>query len=181
LTSIEKKWISFQLLTALRDSFIRGISHGDIKSSNILVTSWNWVYLTDFSMTYKPTHLPLNDPADFSFYYDTGGRRTCYVAPERFYEGKKDANGEVKESMDVFSAGCVIAELWLDGEAVFTLSSMFKYRSGETNLDYLLEKIQDDEVQVSSYQVSDGGTFLKGYLVTPTKDDPPRSNTATIL
>lgn len=25
--------------------------------------------------------------ADFSFYYDIGGRRRCYIAPERFYEG----------------------------------------------------------------------------------------------
>jgi phosphoinositide-3-kinase regulatory subunit 4 len=24
--------------------------------------------------------------ADFSFYFDTGGRRRCYIAPERFYE-----------------------------------------------------------------------------------------------
>lgn len=23
--------------------------------------------------------------ADFSFFFDTGGRRRCYVAPERFY------------------------------------------------------------------------------------------------
>lgn len=24
--------------------------------------------------------------ADFSFFFDTGGRRRCYIAPERFYE-----------------------------------------------------------------------------------------------
>lgn len=24
--------------------------------------------------------------ADFSFFFDTGGRRRCYVAPERFYD-----------------------------------------------------------------------------------------------
>ena len=32
------------------------------------------------------------DQADFSFYFDTGGRRRCYIAPERFYEsGAGDA------------------------------------------------------------------------------------------
>lgn len=25
--------------------------------------------------------------ADFSFFFDTGGRRRCYLAPERFFEG----------------------------------------------------------------------------------------------
>jgi phosphoinositide-3-kinase, regulatory subunit 4 len=58
--------------------------------------------------------------------------------------------GPVLESMDVFSAGCVIAELWLDGEPVFTLSSMFKYRSGETGPPSILDKIPDEGVRVSS-------------------------------
>ncbi|KAG6806518.1 Serine/threonine-protein kinase, partial [Tephrocybe sp. NHM501043] len=84
LSIIEKRWIAFQLLNALRDTRNRKISHGDIKSENILVTSWNWVYLSDFA-SYKPTYLPLDDPSDFSFYFDTSGRRTCYIAPERFY------------------------------------------------------------------------------------------------
>jgi phosphoinositide-3-kinase regulatory subunit 4 len=29
--------------------------------------------------------------ADFSFFFDTGGRRRCYLAPERFYEGPAGA------------------------------------------------------------------------------------------
>ncbi len=154
MTSIEKKWISYQILQGLRDARNRGISHGDIKSSNILVTSWNWVYVTDFATSYKPTYLPLNDPADFAFYFDTSGRRTCYVAPERFYDTHDQAKakeGHVLESMDVFSAGCVIAELWLDGEPVFTLSGMFKYRSGEMGLAALFDKIQDEGVRVSAF------------------------------
>jgi phosphoinositide-3-kinase regulatory subunit 4 len=60
LSIVEKRWIAFQLLNGLRDARNRKIFHGDIKSENILVTSWNWIYLTDFA-SYKPSYLPLND------------------------------------------------------------------------------------------------------------------------
>lgn len=54
---------------------------GDIKCENVLVTSWSWLYLTDFA-SFKPTYIPDYDPSDFSFFFDTGGRRRCYLAPE---------------------------------------------------------------------------------------------------
>src|ERR1700730_437297 len=54
LSNIDKKWIFFQILCALRDARNRKTSHGDIKTSNILVTSWNWVYASDFA-SFKPT------------------------------------------------------------------------------------------------------------------------------
>ncbi|KAF9557800.1 ARM repeat-containing protein [Agrocybe pediades] len=164
LSVVEKKWIAFQILNALRDARNRKISHGDIKSENILVTSWNWIYVTDFA-SYKPTYLPLDDPSDFSFYFDMSGRRTCYIAPERFYthadnpeisakksklamdeaEGKLD--GKVTEAMDCFSVGCVIAELFLEGAPLFTLSQLFKYREGEYKVEGHLAAIGDEGVQ----------------------------------
>ncbi|TFK53148.1 ARM repeat-containing protein [Heliocybe sulcata] len=164
LSMVEKKWIAFQLLMALRDARNRKVSHGDIKSENILVTSWNWIYVSDFA-SYKPTYLPLDDPSDFSFFFDTSGRRTCYIAPERFYtaadnpeisqrksrlaaedsEGKRD--GKVTEAMDCFSAGCVIAELFLEGAPLFTLSQLFKYRERELNVDGHLAPVEDEGVK----------------------------------
>ena len=77
LEEIEKKWLAYQLLCAVRDIHAREIYHGDIKTENLLVTSWNWLYLTDFSSCFKPTTLPEDNPAEFSFYFDTSGRRTC--------------------------------------------------------------------------------------------------------
>jgi serine/threonine protein kinase len=62
----------------------------------------------------------------------------CYVAPERFYDGKtqprpthSSASGEggLSPSMDVFSVGCVIAEIFLEGEALFDLPQLLSYRS----------------------------------------------------
>jgi phosphoinositide-3-kinase regulatory subunit 4 len=39
----------------------RGVCHGDIKCENVLVTSWNWIFITDFAC-YKPTYLPADNP-----------------------------------------------------------------------------------------------------------------------
>ncbi|RIA90300.1 hypothetical protein C1645_712201 [Glomus cerebriforme] len=158
LNLIEKKWITYQILCGLHDSHTKGIYHGDIKTENVLVTSWNWVYLADFA-GYKPTYLPEDNPADFSFFFDTSSRRTCYLAPERFYKpgseidrrkselefGEKD--GAITPAMDIFSLGCVIAELFLEGTPIFSLSQLFKYRSGEYDPKVSLEKIEDEDIR----------------------------------
>ncbi|KAK1598283.1 uncharacterized protein LY79DRAFT_666055 [Colletotrichum navitas] len=132
LEDIEKKWLAFQLLCALRDCHARDIYHGDIKTENTLVTSWNWLYLSDFSAPFKPIMLPDDNPGDFSYYFDTSGRRTCYVAPERFVAADEVNSKDAKLTwaMDVFSAGCVIAEMFLESP-IFTLSQLYKYRKGE--------------------------------------------------
>ncbi|KAL4886666.1 hypothetical protein BJY04DRAFT_228458 [Aspergillus karnatakaensis] len=145
---IEKKWIAFQLLCALRDCHAQDVFHGDIKTENVLVTAWNWVYLSDFSSSFKPTFLPEDNPADFSFYFDTSGRRTCYLAPERFLVANEEAgNRNLNWAMDIFSAGCVIAELFLESP-IFSLSQMYKYRKGEYSPEHSqLGKIEDPEIR----------------------------------
>lgn len=132
LEDIEKKWLAFQLLCALRDCHARDIYHGDIKAQNVLVTSWNWLYLTDFSSAYKPILLPDDNPGDFSYFFDSSGRRTCYIAPERFYATGEGPPPKAKMTwaMDIFSAGCVIAQMFLESE-IFSLAQLYKYRRGE--------------------------------------------------
>jgi len=149
LEEIEKKWLSFQLLCAVRDCHARNVYHGDIKTENILVTSWNWLYLADFSASYKPAYLPEDNPADFSFYFDMSGRRTCYLAPERFLGPSSPPESEdvVTWAMDIFSVGCVIAELFLES-SIFTLSQLFRYRQGEYDPALSqLSKIPDKDVR----------------------------------
>nr|XP_011468738.1 PREDICTED: probable serine/threonine-protein kinase vps15 [Fragaria vesca subsp. vesca] len=146
LSLIEKKWLAFQLLLALKQCHDKGICHGDIKCENVLVTSWNWLYLADFA-SFKPTYIPYDDPSDFSFFYDTGGRRLCYLAPERFYEhgGEMQVaqDAPLRPSMDIFAVGCVIAELFLEGQPLFELSQLLAYRRGQYDPSQLLEKIPD--------------------------------------
>lgn len=138
LTELEKLWIIYQLMRAVESSHEEGVVHGDIKPENVMVTSWNFVALTDFA-TMKPVCIPDDDPKDFLYYFDSMGRRRCYVAPERFYKssvmgsqvvgGAESSNpsldyessrlgGELGGSekihtpaMDVFSLGCTIAEV----------------------------------------------------------------------
>ncbi|KAK9863176.1 hypothetical protein WJX84_011949 [Apatococcus fuscideae] len=146
----EKRWIAFQLLEGLAQSHAAGVCHGDIKSENVLITSWNWVYLTDLA-SYKPTRLPADNPADFSYFFDTGGRRRCYIAPERLYESNTpeaaaSRDALLEPAMDVFSLGCVLAELFHDGKELFDLSKLIAYRRGELALEPLLADV-DPSVQ----------------------------------
>lgn len=132
LAPIEKLWIVFQLLKTveLLHSHLQ-IVHGDIKTENLLVTGANWVVLTDFSQHTKPVFLPDDNPSEFVFYFDSSARRSCYVAPERFYLKKPPESAKLTDSMDLFSLGCVIAELYLDGEPTFTLSDLYRYKRND--------------------------------------------------
>lgn len=151
LDDIEKRWLSFQLLCAVRDCHARNVYHGDIKIENTLVTSWNWLYLSDFSSAFKPTFLPEDNPAEFSFYFDIAGRRTCYLAPERFLgnvsEQQPTGSQGLTWAMDIFSTGCVIAELFLESP-LFNLSQLLKYRAGHFDPSVLIQsRIPDEGIQ----------------------------------
>ncbi|KAI3622883.1 VPS15 [Malassezia furfur] len=185
LAPSEKLWISYQLLYAMTASSERHVAHGDLKCENVLVISSLSVYITDFASSFKPTYLPLDDPADFSLFFDTARRRTCYVAPERFYDSLSELtdrvqqldvpglhaddvenvselltrepyletlglgrpSGCVTEKMDVFSLGCVLAEVWRDGAPLFTLSQLFRYRDGQYDVGALLGEIPHDGIR----------------------------------
>jgi serine/threonine protein kinase len=167
LTDIERCWFTWQMLHAVHQLHSHGVRHGDIKTENFLLTSWNWLFLVDLAF-YKPTFLPNDNPADYHFYFENSGsigssgmitqnaRRRCYLAPERFYSqitdrkflepsvagGSGGSDGQVSEAMDVFSTGCVIAELFLNGEQVlFDLPLLLAYREGEYDPTPTLNKI----------------------------------------
>ena len=150
LSDIEKRWVTYQLLHALADCHERGVTHGDIKCENVLVTSWGWVFLTDFA-TFKPASLPADNPADYSFFFDAGGRRRCYVAPERFRdaaaEGVASVDERVTPAADVFSLGCALGELFIDGSALFDLSQLLAFRRGEHDPSASLAGVADGDAR----------------------------------
>ena len=131
LSMIEKKWIAFQLLMALEQAHFQGVCHGDLKCENVMVTSWKWIYLTDFAI-YKPTYIPEDDPSDFYFFFDSSATGTCSIAPERIVNLKKFKVGQIEPlpSMDIFSLGCLLAELFLE-MPLFDFPSLLRYRSGD--------------------------------------------------
>lgn len=135
LEDVEKKWMIFQLLNTLNECHEQGITHGDIKTENILVTTWNWILLSDFA-PFKPVYLPEDNPGSFSFFFDTSQRRTCYLAPERFlnnadYTPELNNDAKITNEMDIFSLGCAIAEIYLEGTPIFSLAQLYKYKRGE--------------------------------------------------
>lgn len=72
--------------------------------------------------------------SDFSFFFDTSGKRKCCLAPERFIEtsGERAQRVSLTPEMDIFAMGCVIAELLSDGKSVFDYSELLVYkRTGE--------------------------------------------------
>ncbi|XP_039265322.2 phosphoinositide 3-kinase regulatory subunit 4-like [Styela clava] len=150
---IERKWVAFQLLCALNQMAKLEMCHGDIKSENVMITSWNWLLLTDFA-SYKPTYIPDDNPADFNYFFDTSRRRVCYIAPERFVEmslvtedaATKETQG-LDHSMDIFSAGCVIAELFTDGTPPFDFSQLLAFRQKKYYPTACLAKIDDPHIK----------------------------------
>ncbi|EGV61563.1 ARM repeat-containing protein [Yamadazyma tenuis ATCC 10573] len=160
LEPIEKNFIAFQMLKIIDNLHSNlHIRHGDLKLENFMVSSSNWIMLADFASYSKPVYIPEDNPNQFSFYFDTSDRRVCNLAPERFYnsgsESEKLQNfdendhftgkNQITEQMDLFSLGCIIGELYLDGEPLFTLSGLFRYIKKEYTPD--LSGIPDAHVR----------------------------------
>lgn len=122
--------------------------HGDIKPDNILITSYNWLYIVDL-LPYKPVMIMDDDLKTYNMYFgDLENNIRCYLAPERWLtkpEKAEDYKQALAPSMDVFSAGCVIAEILSDGIPLFDLPRLQNYRRSQYNLREELSKRIEDE------------------------------------
>lgn len=89
--------------------------------------------------------------------------KRCYIAPERFVSSRVANNSEtppqtmatttssttqpfskynqLTPAMDIFSAGCVVMELWLNGERALDLGDLMQYRRQSTLVPQLQEKL----------------------------------------
>ncbi|CAJ1410843.1 unnamed protein product [Effrenium voratum] len=132
LSCVEKKWLAFQVIASVCQAHSAGVVHGDLKTENVFVSSWSHVMLTDFA-TFKPLFLPQDDPSEFSFFFESDrNRHRCYLAPERFDSGAASRGRFSRElaSMDIFSLGCVLSELFQDGQTLLDLPQLRAYRLG---------------------------------------------------
>lgn len=150
LHSVEKVWIAQQLLQALQHLHNAGVVHGCITTENCVLTATGWLLLTDIGSYKDWTNLPDDDPSEFVYYFqptdDARGTR-CYLAPERFcsksshrsnsQDGKAVQTPEqhglqassLTPAMDLFSVGCALTEIFLNGESCLTLGDLMEYRA----------------------------------------------------
>ena len=70
-------------------------------------------------MTYKPAYLKEDDLKSYNaFFGEQENNLRCYIAPERFKLNWDESMKDVKllePQMDIFSIGCIIAEIFMDG------------------------------------------------------------------
>ena len=144
LSYIDKIWITFQLLYIFNNLNKMQIYHGDLKPENILLTSNLSVYIADFA-TYKPAYIYVNDLANYTYYfgsYNSDNLKGCYLSPERLCDNKDiRENDEKNSSMDVFSLGLIIAELFLE-KILFDFTTLRNYKKGEISQDQLEELLK---------------------------------------
>jgi phosphoinositide-3-kinase regulatory subunit 4 len=159
LTHVEKLWISFQILKALDALHSAKIVHGFLTAENVGLSSWNWVVLVDVASYKARTALPDDDPSEYLYYFqelykhgtDTTPReKRCYLAPERFFTPSSGEHHQERPqppltpAMDIFSAGCVILETFLNGERALDLGDLMEYRKQKSSqtLQQKLNKIE---------------------------------------
>jgi WD40 repeat protein/serine/threonine protein kinase len=221
LTNVEKIWIAFQILKALQSIHDAGVCHGYLTTENICLTSWNWVVLTDFASfkpTMIPEDDPSDFIYYFQEQDDaSGGQSTkrCSLAPERFYKRQKQHDASITEGasvssgddhehyeemqhqkpltpeMDIFSAGCVIAETMLNGEGILELGDVMEYRRNGGVSEVLTQKLNKIEssavraackhmLSLSPADRLSASTYLARLSYDPSTDSAPTDNSQSI-
>jgi len=99
--------------------------------------------------TYKPVLIADDDLKEYNkFFGDLDNNIRCYAAPERWFSPTekvdKSLDSELKPAMDIFSTGCVIAEILMNGLPLFDLAGLTQYRKGLFDPTEKLNKWIDD-------------------------------------
>ena len=162
LSPLEKRWISTQILIGLNSLHNEKLFHGDLKSSNVLLTTSNHVFISDLA-TYKPLYV-LEDALGEIRNFFSCTENACLLAPEKFLSkgAAQDNLGsynyslnllppeeiEALQKMDVFSFGCLLAEIYLEsGKYLFTLEELQHYRKGEYSPEDRIKNIPNEKIR----------------------------------
>jgi phosphoinositide-3-kinase regulatory subunit 4 len=141
---------------------------GFLTTENIGLTSWNHLVILDIASYKAHAALPDDDPSDYLYYYqqeaqqqDNSSQREkrCYLAPERFFFPKTtnppppdNKTITLTKAMDVYSAGCIILETWLNGERALDLGDLMDYRKEESfppSLQQKFSKIESSHLRAA--------------------------------
>lgn len=85
LSEEEKKYIISQAILGLYQVHNNNLFHGSLNPSNILLTTSNHVFISDFA-PYKPNFLSEDIYLEYSLFYESQDHK-CYLAPEKFIKG----------------------------------------------------------------------------------------------
>ena len=158
----EKTYATVQLLQAVQHWHDRaGRAHGHLCASNVGVTSVGRLVLLDGWSALKKTFLPVNDPTEYLYYFQTtryagsgGGTEEtpCCLAPERFVTTVKDKDALPTPAMDLFAVGCLVVEIGLGGDALFgNLGQLLAYKQGdETAVAQKLAKLESSAMRAAA-------------------------------
>lgn len=151
LTNIEKKWICFQILCAVEQLHSKGYCHGDLKLENILLSSNSSVFLSDIA-PHKPAFVQKDELGTLTYYFGVSSNKAIYFAPERLVDSSvleqidSENNNRLSTSMDVFSLGCILAEIFIE-DFIFHYPKLLEYKKGTLSLAALLSRISDPKLK----------------------------------
>ncbi|OHS94029.1 hypothetical protein TRFO_39795 [Tritrichomonas foetus] len=141
----EKLWITFQISHAIRALHALKLAHGDLKPSNILVMPSDQIHIVD-PAPFKPATLDPQKPHLFYYFFANGKSSGYFLAPERISSEISEGKEINLMLADLFSLGCVIAFLYLNGDFLFNLDTISKYIKGEFDVDPILAPINDRNI-----------------------------------
>lgn len=145
LRPVEKLWVSFQIIEAIHNLHLIGFAHCDLKPENVIIRFNGEVLIVD-PAPFKPSCI---DPQFIPLFYHYFGNNNsgCYLAPERFTSDTENMEKIDLRIADMFSLGCILAFIYLNGDHLFNLISIQDYKKDPTIVNKKLEKIEDENIR----------------------------------
>eukprot|EP00924_Labyrinthula_sp_SR-Ha-C_P008255 snap_masked-scaffold_11-processed-gene-7.44-mRNA-1 protein AED:0.34 eAED:0.34 QI:113/0.5/0.33/1/1/1/3/0/1557 len=158
----EKLFVCYQIVKALEQLKSMNISHGSLHPNNIMLSSYNWVIVTDFSCYLKSTYTSNRQINQISRMGITkygkyeGNNEACYMAPERFHSFEQALTNT--ESMSVLSN---LASSDDEAEGSENTIDHSKYRSVDRRIKLAMDIFSAGCVFYDIFSHSDERLFMK--------------------
>lgn len=145
LEEIEKRWVVFQIFSAIMSLHSISLVHGSLNPDNIFC-DWNVRVNVGDMAPFKPTQIRADKANIYHHYFSTSTRNGCYLAPEQVYTDYFVLDALVFNnptfSADLFAIGCIIYYLYT-GTHLFSFSTLLQYKQGNFDVDSKLANIPE--------------------------------------